>query len=721
MSNAVLNFLKRKHAPIYFQYSATECGIASLAMIFAYYKNHVSLEDLRDKCGVSRDGSRADTLIKVAKEYGYEAQAYSVDIDDIKKISHPVIAFWNFNHYVVINRAANNKFYINDPAMGAQVVSHDEFDKSFTGIIIVLAPGKHVRKVNIMPVLSLLIREWMRKYHQELIYISLCLFILACIPLLTSSLSTLFINYCVIYSNQNWILFIAAAMLILLMMHSAAAVYQKTIQFKLCAKASIVKSSEIIAHVLQLPLIFYSLRQKSEIITLLSMSEVVVNLLAKGVTNIFINTILGCLCLVSMIWIDIYLAEISLISVFISVCVSLAVARFNIIYEKLHINALGRWNMATMTGVRNMESIKICGLEQPVFKKWTELFINKLNGSEKINSLIIWVNTINKFLGSITTLSLFVVGGCRAARGYLSIGYFMGYYTLHLYFFNCLTGILAAIRESQEAYVSHARMNDISRHERDKRFLNKACNKTHTQNQKALTCNNINFYYNRMEPPTLNNIHISIKQGEHIALVGKSGSGKSTLAKLLCGLYRPDEGEILYDGRNVSTCLPNTLCQIFSYVSQDVSLFSGTIHENLVLWQESISHEAVMRAIHLACLDDVIAVRGLYGKVEEGGENFSGGEKQRLDIARALIQDTAILVLDEATSALDVQTEERLINNLKKLSKTIIYVAHRISTVMHCDQIYVLDNGKIIENGLHHQLISNKGIYYDLVQGGKNA
>lgn len=715
-SKTMLNLFKRKKAPVYFQYSATECGIASLAMIFAYYKNYVSLEDLRDKCGVSRDGSRADTLIKVATEYGYKAEAYSVEIEDIKNLSHPVIAFWNFSHYVVINYVANNKFYINDPAIGSLTISHDEFDRSFTGIIIVIAPEKHTLKHNKIPVLRLLIREWLGKYHKELIYLSLCLFVLAAIPLLNSSLSTLFINYCVIYSNQDWILFIAIATFTLMTTLSVMISYQKISQFKLCAKASIVKSSEIIAHVLQLPMVFYSLRQKSEIITILSLSEGIVNALTRSMTNVFINTVSGCFCLACMLWMDVYLAGTSLICVFLSLLVSVIAARFNLAYEKLQINTLGRWNMYSMAGIRNMESIKICGLEQSVFTRWLELWIDKLNARDKIHSLMLRVSVINKFLSSMTTLGLFFVGSDRISKGYLSIGYFMGYYSLHLYFFHCVTVILGALKESQEAYVSHARMNDIKRHEKDQRFLNKAADNSDIKTEEIIACQQVGFYYNRMEKPTLSDIHISIKTGQHVALVGKSGSGKSTLAKLLCALYHPGEGEIFYYGRKISSLLPEDLRQYFSYVSQDVSLFSGTIYDNLTMWQEDISRDEIMKAIHYACLDEVIALRGLYGEVEEGGGNFSGGERQRLDIARALIQNTSILVLDEATSALDIFTERKLIQHFRTLSKTIIYVAHRISAVAHCDQIYVLDNGQVIEHGSHDELMKSKRAYYELVR-----
>ena len=260
------------------------------------------------------------------------------------------------------------------------------------------------------------------------------------------------------------------------------------------------------------------------------------------------------------------------------------------------------------------------------------------------------------------------------------------------------------------------RVNDIFCHEKERRFLNINNSPLLVQSQPIVACKNVDFSYNKMGSPILSDVNIEIYTGQHIAFVGATGSGKSTLAKLICALFQANSGKIEVYGNDISSLSPENIAEYFAYVSQDVSLFSGRIYENLTLWKKNISFSEIQKAIYTANLDEIIASRSLEGKVEENGDNFSGGEKQRLDIARALIQNSHVLVLDEATSALDIQTEKTIIDNLKKMNKTIIFVAHRLSTIQHCDQILVLENGQIVERGRHDQLILNKSYYYDLIQ-----
>ncbi len=703
--------------PVYLQFSETECGIASLAMVFAYYKNIVPLHSLREKTGASRDGCKASTLMRLAKDYGYRTESYSVDISELKLLRQPVIAYWNFSHYVVINGFSGNKVSINDPACGHRLVDMDEFDKSFTGIIIVITPTKNIIRQTSENILFKLFRQWIKKYYKEILFIMICLLISAVIPLLQTNLSTLFINYCIIYSNQDWIPWLCAILTSLMMCLCITDIYQKYKLFQLCATESMVKSAQIIQQSLVLPLQFYALNQKSFLIIMLSRAEIIINSLLKNIGSISTQAILILVCSIFMATLDTYLFFTSMILILLTMQTGIIIQRRNLENDKSRLHFLGKWHAHTLSLVRNKETINACGLESGMLANWRGLYHQKLNLQQTSNYFLALSESINGCFSSIATFAIFVMGGMRIAQGHLSIGHLMGYFALHSILQNNLTSIIQVMKDWQEAQLSYMRIHDLFQRQKDERFLEGKIDARIMDQPFQLNCQQIYFYYNKLNPKTaLQNINITIASHQHIAIVGKTGSGKSTLAKLLCGLYQPDEGEITLNHTNIRDLSAASLSKSFAYLSQDVALFAGTIHENLVLWAEDVSPDLIKTAIEVACLRDLIAARGLYGKVEENGSNFSGGERQRIEIARAIIQNTPILILDEATSALDIHTEAKIIANLRQLNKTIVFIAHRLSTIKHCDNIYVLENGKLMEQGNHAVLYAKKLAYYHLLQ-----
>ena len=707
-------------APVVLQLSETECGIASLAMIFSYHDVNLSLEVLREKCGVSRDGCKAQTLINVARSYGFDANAYKVDIDVIKNIENPVIAYWNFNHYVVINRLNKNKVYINDPAHGALVVTLDEFDKSFTGVIIDIVPTKEVVKIKKKSIVCQLIIQWYSGFSFELFFLLLCLFIMGSIPYLNSLLTNIFIDQCIISKNTEWIPYIAIFSLLFAIILISTTVRQRVIQFKLYSKASILKSAEIIAHILQLPMLFYSLRQRSEIISILTRLDSVINLIFKNALNVMIGFITAILCFIFMIKINRLLSIVSFFMAIISAVIFYFLSKLNVSCEKSNTNTIGKLYSHSITSIKNIETVKACALEARMFEKWLQLFYKKIVIQDRVNTLSIIIQTFSKLCNYIATLLLLCIGGYQVTIGMISIGNLMSYYSLYIIFYNSVSYAFQALKEFQSANVLHARFQDLAVYQKDNRFISKRnLDDIKLLSDEIISISNLTFYYNIHSNPVLKDINIKIKQGEHIAFVGSTGSGKSTLSKLICAFYPPNFGEILLFGKSLSSFAAKEFAESCAYVSQDVSLFSGTIYQNLTMWKNDISMSIINSAIDCACLNDLIKERGLYGNVEEEGRNFSGGERQRIDIARALIQNTPVLILDEATSALDNLTENNLINNLRSTNKTIIFVAHRLSTIKHCDQILVLKEGRIDERDGHSQLMINKGHYYSLVANEK--
>jgi ABC-type bacteriocin/lantibiotic exporter with double-glycine peptidase domain len=307
-------------------------------------------------------------------------------------------------------------------------------------------------------------------------------------------------------------------------------------------------------------------------------------------------------------------------------------------------------------------------------------------------------------------------GSNLVTEGGISVGNLLAYYGLVILFYKNTETIVVSYQQAQKAYAAHLQVNDLKITQADPRFNAMQMPLVAHHNEPLLCCKNVNFYYNKRAAPVLKNINLNINTGQQIALVGTTGSGKSSLAKLLCGSYAPDQGNILLAGTNICSFSATDFYKNFAYVSQEIALFSGTLYENITLGHEKLSLHKINCALQQAGLQELIAQRGLHALVTENGDNFSGGEKQRLEIARALLLDTPILILDEATSALDLITEATIIDNLRRLSKTIIYVAHRLSTIQHCDVIYVLEHGRIIEQGSHQQLLQRQQRYFQLTQ-----
>lgn len=705
--------------PIILQQSDTECGIVALAILFAYYQFNVPLEQLRDQCGVARDGLKATTLIKTAQCNGFNAEAFNMDLSTLSLLHEPVIAFWNFNHYVVINGFGTNKVFINDPAQGAYSLSMEEFDKAFTGIIIRIIPTKQTPIMRRKAIMQTLIAEWVSGFYFELLFLLCSFLMIACWPLFTSALANIYINQCVIAGHLSWLntLILLSALASLLLLSSKAIL--KWHEFKLNAKASLIKSSRIITHLLKMPLLYFSTRQKSEIIANIARVEYVIHTLYSS-TNSFIGNMLILIILI------LYMSRINTQLAIISCCLSvlasistIVIAKINLTYEKSNINLSGKLYAYTFSWIKNFETIKACGLEDKTLLKTHVKFRDQLKVTDKIASLNAVANLIHKAFNQYISLMILYIGGIAVANGYLTLGGLIAYYSLQGFFCVTVNQMFQSIKDSVSAYASHIRIKEITHKQIDTRFTYPFSAERLTEIDRSegdiLTCQNVSFAYNKLSKLIINQVSLQIKPRQHIGIAGPTGSGKSTMAKLLCALYQPDGGEIYYYRRSITTLSDQQLTRIFAYVSQEVTLFTGTLYDNLVLGNKKANADLVRSAIKIACLEELVNARGLYAAVAEGGQNFSGGEKQRIDIARALIQNAALLVLDEATSALDIDTERKIIDQLRTTNQTIIFIAHRLSTIKHCDQILVMSNGCIQEKGKHQDLMKNKQNYFRMI------
>lgn len=699
------------------QFSNTECGAVALSILLSYYRDDVSFEELRDACGASRDGIKASTLVHVAKTRGHDAKGYKIDLEEVKKLKEPVIAFWKFNHYVVIEGFGNNKVFINDPASGRSTITLSEFDKAFTGVIISLIPNNELikrpqRSFRIVDNLKL----WLSHYKISIVFIFSCLLCLAVIQLIETVISRTFIEEVLIRNRIEWLYWIGGISLSLLIVNLSIHYGNLLSHHRLSLKIYAEKVSRLFNHLTRLPLMFYSLRSKGEVTASLHQVSMVADTFVKSAILFMIGVVTVALSLCVMLYLNKYLFMLSVVMTIMMMFIYRISGHYIFILKKrqmsnftgLYSNAINIFSAYEQIKSNNYENL----LLDERFSNLTNLYKNKDN----VDSVSIILERLLEYTSHAKILLLMSLGIYLVSIGELRIGDLVAYFGIHYFFSSATLSLLPLVIEYNTANAANLRLNDILSYNIDRKFINDCTINKKTNISLVLECRNVAFHYNNFLPPTVNNLNFVINQGDFVSILGKSGAGKTTVLKLLSGLYTPSQGEILLYEKNMPELSHKCITANIAYISQSVRLLSGTLIENLTMLNENISDDELNRAIQLTCLSDFVENRGLNFIINENATNISGGERQRILLARILLRKTPVLILDEATSALDIYTEKKIINNLLGLNKTIIQVAHRFSTTELCKRVIVLDSGEIIAMGSHSELIETCETYRKLYE-----
>ncbi len=685
---------QNKSVPLIMQYSATECGVASLAMVFAYYNYPVSIESLRDKCGISRDGCSAKTLLNVARGYHFQADAYRMEWDDIKRLSRPVIAYWNFNHYVVL-QIIGDKLKVYDPEMGCLQLGRANFDKCYTGVVLDIYPTS----LSCIPILKDrddVVKTLFSGFNKELLYLYLTVACLAIIILSNSFLSRILIDHIISRQIYSWLFGFIFLMGLANFMHAVLIIIRKNTEFKFISKLFFIKANAVIDRLIKFPMVFYSVRHRGDMISALSRLEILLNNSLNGKLSININVILSVFILIFMAFCNLQLTVISLGVMAFYFSILLLVNKAIINEEVAGVRDHGRFYTSVLTNINNIETIKSSGYENEAFDRWQSMFCKKSDVMLRKSKLEIVLDESKYIYHLLLNLTSLFFGIRLVIAGQMTVGILLAYYAASLIFSEKIVVIFSAYKSCKMANASRGRLNDIINYDISPRFLHNNDQKINFNCQFVFEIKSLSFGYNPQVDCIFRGMNLSIASGEQLVLAGSSGCGKSTLARLLAGLYHASIGSVHLFGNNINNYPASQLSQLIAYVPQEASLFSGTLLDNIILFR--VYDERLLKlAISIACLDGLVSERGLLAEVEEGGGNFSGGERQRIDIARAVYQNTPILILDEATSALDSQTQYQVINNLSSLKKTIVYVAHRLSAFSHC-RIVNMDNERLIHD-----------------------
>lgn len=719
---------KSVRSPTILQMEALECGAASLAIVLAHFGRWVPLEQLRLDCGVSRDGSKASNIIKAARRYGLVTKGFKTGPQQLRKIKPPSIIHWNFNHFLVLDGFKGDKVRINDPASGPLLISEEELDQSFTGVVLTFEKGPDFEALGEPPRLLPALARRLTGMKAGLIFVILAGLALVIPGLVAPVFTKIYIDKVLLQGYATWLKPLMLSMGIGAMTFGVLTWIQQTYLLRLETKMALGASGRFLWHVLRLPTEFFNQRYAGDISSRVAANNRVAQLLSRDLASNALGTAMIVFFAGLMLRYDVVLTLVGITVVSLNFAALKFISRKRIDANRRLMKDQGKLVGTTMAGLQSIETLKAIGGESDLYTQWAGYQTKVVNVRQQLERYTQLLGTIPPFLSALTTALILGVGSFRVMNGQISLGGLVAFQALMTSFMLPVQGMVGLGSKLQTAEGDMNRLDDVLRYRTDDIWQDDedleptASSDLDPDGQVKLAGNlelkGLTFGYSRLAPPLIENLDLVIKPGQRIALVGGSGSGKSTVAKLVTGLYRPWQGEILFDGRQRSEIPRSVMNVSMAAVDQSVFLFEGTVRQNLTLWDSTIPLKEVVRAAKDALIHDEIASRpgGYDSPMSEGGANWSGGQRQRLEIARALALSPSILVLDEATSALDGTTETLIDENLRRRGCACLIVAHRLSTIRDADEIVVLDKGKVVERGTHDELKHADGPYAKLIR-----
>jgi ATP-binding cassette, subfamily C, bacterial len=712
----------RVDTPTILQLEATECGAVALGIVLAYYGRIMPLTTLRRECGVSRDGSNAWNIVQAARRCGMSAKGLSMEVDALLQLTPPYIVFWNFNHFVVVEGFGRGKVFLNDPACGHRFVTEDEFKESFTGVVLVMEPGPHFQKGGRKRNRLKSSFELLQGFSSALALCIVTGFLLVIPGLTIPAFSQIFLDGVFLERRTDWLRPLIAAMLVMVVVQALLRFIQLRYLRRLRIALSIKLASRFTWRLLRLPSIFYSQRYSGEVASRSLINDKLAATLSGRLTQTAIDVVMMVFYAAMIFYYDNVIALIGIAFAVLNVLVLRFLSERRVEANMRVLQEYGKSFGTAIAGLQGMETIKASGLESGLFTKWSGYYAKATNARQELEISNQILNVLPSVLTSLTGAAIVIVGGYRIITGHLTTGMLVALQSLLASFMLPMNNLMHMGGIFQELEGDLDRVDDILQYPDDEPAT-VASELMHDGERLVrlkgyVELRDASFGYSSLAKPLIENFNLTLAPGQRIALVGSSGSGKTTITKLISGEYKLWSGEVLFDGLSRNQIPGDVLVNSFGSVAQDIFLFGGTVRDNLTLWDSTIPDHNIVRACQDAAIHDtILRLPGGYDALlVEGGMNLSGGERQRLEIARALVHDPPVLVLDEATAALDATTEAFISERLRMRGCSCILVSHRLSTIRDCDEILVLENGRVVERGTHEQLWAANGRYAELIR-----
>jgi len=715
--------------PTVIQMESVECGAAALSMVLGYYGRFVPLEELRAVCGVSRDGAKASAVVAAARQYGLTARGMQAEAAVLGEMPLPSIIFWAFQHFMVVEtvkrRWGKRRLRINDPASGPRWMDWDEFDSGYTGVVLTFEPGPDFKRGGHPTRLSQALLSRRVRTGRALPLVLLASILLVVPGLLAPAFNGFFIDRVLTGSSPGYL-----APLLFAMGATALATFvltsvQRYYLLRIELRTSMVSSARFFRHLLRLPIDFFLQRQPAEVAKRVSANDLVAEILSRDLATTVVNLILVTFYAGLLVRYDVVLGVIGVGMAVLNIVVLRLVARVRTDAVAALRADRGKLTSATFNTLSLIETVKATGAEPDAFSRWAGFLAKVISGKQRLGIPTALLTVVPPLLAAADTGLVLLVGGLRAVEGTISIGMLVAFQTLLSGLSLPVTQLTNLGERLQDITADMNRLSDVERYPVAPEFT------ASRQSSPAplgaarldgrLEFDQVTFGYTPLGTPVISELSFAVEPGSRVAVVGGSGSGKSTVGRLAVGLFEPWSGRVLLDGRPRSE-LPRAVAAFsVAYVDQDPCLFEGTVRDNLTLWDDAVPDDAVVAALRDAAIFDMITARpgGVNSRVREGGRNFSGGQKQRLELARALVGRPSLLVLDEATSALDPETERTITDNLRRRGCATLIIAHRLSTIRDADEILVLSSGQVVERGRHRELVALGGHYSALISASK--
>ena len=707
-------------APVVMQMEALECGAACLTMVLAYYGRWVPLEQVRVDCGVSRDGSKAKNVLNAAKSYGLDARGFRAGLDALREnVAFPCIVHWNYSHFVVLCGFHGKHAYINDPARGSVRVTLEEFEQSYTGIVLTFAPGERFAPGGKRASMLAFAKKRLTGAGGAVAFVMLTGLIGYLFTVINPAFSRFFMERLLTGENRELLLPFIGLVAFVTLLQIVIAAIRGIFSLRINGKMAVISSSTFMWKIMRLPAEFFSQRMAGDIQTRYATNATIASTLVNTISPLALSAVMMVLYLVVMLRYSPLLTLIGLVSIALNLCMSRIISRRRVNITRVMMRDEGKLAAATVSGIQMIETIKSSGAEDGYFRRWGDYQASVNAQATRFTQLNQYLGIIPGFVTALANALVLVIGVWLCMQGRFTLGMMTAFQGFLAAFMSPAMQLINAGQQIQEMRTQMERVEDVMEYPEDALFSDAPVSETedYAKLTGEVELRNVTFGYSRLDPPLIENFSLKLRPGGRVALVGASGCGKSTISKLISGLYIPWSGEILFDGKPISGIDRAVFTSSVAVVDQDIILFDDTVANNIKMWDDAIEEFEMILACRDAQIHDDIMARpgGYQGRIREGGQDLSGGQRQRLEIARALAQDPHIIIMDEATSALDARTEFELVEAVKERGVTCVIIAHRLSTIRDADEIIVLDHGKVVERGTHEELYAKGGYYTELI------
>ncbi len=709
---------KRVHTPLVLQMEAVECGAAALGIILAYYRRIVPLAVLRRECGVSRDGSKCSNVCKAGRNYGLVAKAFKKDLAGLKELRYPYIVFCKLNHFLVVEGNRNGRVYLNDPGSGPRSVDLEEFDESYTGVAMVMEPGPGFQSGGRKKSMVASIRERLKGSLRPLLFAGFTALLLVLPGLATPALTQTFVDKVLVQGFRDWGRPLVLGMIMAALMKAFLTSIELRVLRFMQIKLAVSMAGRFVWQLFHLPAAFYAQRYAGEISSRIALNDNVAAVLSGRLATTGIDLLMMIFYLAVMMQFDVRLSLVAAAFAGLNFATLRWIERRRVEGNYRLAANMGKTVGFGIAGLQSIRTLKASGLESDFFARWAGYFANLGISQTELGQTNNVLGVVPGFLTSLMTACILVFGGFEVMSGKLSIGQLVAFQSLTTSFLLPVISLVSLGETLQVLEGDLNRLDDVlSNPVGQEPEWNERARLGAVRLQGRLEFRDVSFGYSPVVPPLIEGLSFTVEPGQRIALVGGSGSGKSTIAKLVAGLYPPNGGEILFDGVPAGEIPREVMAHSLAMVEQDILVFGGSVRDNLTLWDASTPEESVVQACEDALVDDVIRAMpdGFRSSLLEGAANLSGGQRQRLEIARALACNPALLIMDEATSALDSETERLIDRNIRRRGCSCVIVAHRLSTIRDCDEIIVLEQGKVVQRGTHAAMVREGGHYLRLL------